>query len=46
MMDELRNVCIKTPLLQSIKEIPIFSKAIKELSTQRLGRRRKDIKII
>ena len=46
MMDELRNVCIRIPLLQAIKEIPIFAKTIKELSTQRLGRKRKDIKII
>jgi len=46
MMDELRNVCIKIPLLQAIKEIPIFAKTIKELSTQISGRKRKDIKII
>ena len=24
MLDELKNVCIKIPLLQAIKEIPIF----------------------
>jgi len=46
MMDELRNVCIKFPLFQFIKEIPIFAKTIKELSTQILGRGRKDIKRI
>lgn len=43
MMDELRNVCIKIPLLQVIKEIEIFAKKIKELSTQRSGRRTKDL---
>lgn len=46
MMDELRNVCITIPLLQATKEIPIFAKTIKELSTQRSGRRRKYIKRI
>lgn len=30
--DELKNVCIKIPLLQATKEIPIFAKAIRELS--------------
>ena len=28
-LDELRNVCIKIPLLQAIKEIPILAKTIK-----------------
>ena len=46
MMDELRNVCIKIPLLQAIKEIPIFAKTIKELSIQISGRKIKYIKII
>ena len=45
-MDELRNVYIKIPLLQAIKLIPIFAKAIKELSTQRSGGKRKDIRRI
>jgi len=46
MMDELRNVCIKIPLLHAVKEIPIFAKTIKELSTQISGRKIKDIKMI
>jgi hypothetical protein len=29
-LDELRNVCVKIPLLQAIKDIPIYTKAIKE----------------
>lgn len=33
-MDELKNICIRIPLLLAIKEIPIFAKTIKELSTQ------------
>eukprot|EP00253_Pinus_taeda_P004263 PITA_04263 len=31
-LDELKNVCIKIPLLQAIREIPILEKTIKELS--------------
>ena len=30
-MDELNNICVKIPLLQDIKDIPIYSKVIKEL---------------
>ena len=30
-LNELNNICIKIPLLQAIKDIPIYSKVIKEL---------------
>ena len=30
-LDELKNVCIKIPLLTTIKEIPILAKTIKEM---------------
>ena len=30
-LDELKNVCVKIPLLQAIKDISIYTKAIKEL---------------
>jgi len=33
MINELKNACIKIPLLQYIKEIPIFAKIIRELSS-------------
>jgi len=46
MTDELKNVCIKIPLLQNIKEIPIFGKKIRELSIKRPGRKRKEVKRI
>jgi hypothetical protein len=46
MLDELKNVCIKIPLLQAIKEIPIFAKTIRELSIKKPGRKRKEIKRI
>jgi len=39
MLDELRNICIKIPFLQAIKEIPIFSKTIKELCIRKPGRK-------
>ena len=41
-LDELKNVCIKIPLLQAIKEIPILAKTIKELSLKRPGRKPRD----
>jgi len=42
MIYELKNVCIKIPLLQAIKEILIFAKLIKELRIKRPGRKRKE----
>jgi len=38
-LNELTNVCVKIPLLQAIKDIPIYTKAVKELC---LNKRRKD----
>ena len=46
MLDELKNVCIKIPLLQAIKEIPILAKTIRELSIKKPGRKRKELKRI
>lgn len=37
---ELRNLCIKVPLLQAIREILICSKIIRELCLKNLGRKR------
>jgi len=45
-LDELKNVCIKIPLLQAIREIPILAKTIKELSLKRPGRKLKDTRRI
>ena len=36
-LDELKNVCIKIPLFQAIKEITILSKTINELSIKKPG---------
>ena len=38
-LNELTNVYVKIPLLHAIKDIPIYTKAIKELC---LNKRRKD----
>ena len=43
---ELKNVCIKIPLLQAIKEIPILAKIIKELSMKKPERKTKELKRI
>jgi len=45
-IDELKNVCIKIPLHQAIREIPILAKKIKELSIKRPWRKSKETKII
>jgi hypothetical protein len=36
-MTELRNVCVKIPLLQEIKDVPIYAKTIKELCIKKPG---------
>ena len=41
-LNELKNICIKIPLLQAIKDIPIYSKVIKELCIKRQGKKQKD----
>ena len=45
-LDELKNVCIKIPLLQAIKKILILAKTIKELSIKKPGRKEKETKRI
>jgi hypothetical protein len=41
-MNELKNVCVKIPLLQEIIDILIYTKTIKELCIKKLGRKQKD----
>jgi len=41
-LDELKNAYIKIPLLQAIKDIPIYTKAIKELCLKKPIRKRVD----
>ena len=41
-MNELKKICIKIPLLQAIKHIPIYSKVIKELYIKLPVKKQKD----
>ena len=41
-MNELKHIYIKIPLLKSIKDIPIYSKVIKELCIKCPGKKQKD----
>ena len=41
-MNELKSFCIKIPLLQAIKDIPIYSKVIKELCIKHPRKKQKD----
>jgi hypothetical protein len=41
-MNELRNVCVKIPLLQAIRDVPIYVKTIRELCIKKPGRKQKD----
>ena len=41
-MNELKNIRVKIPLLQAIKDMPIYSKVIKELCIKRRGKKQKD----
>ena len=43
---ELKNIFVKIPLLQAIKDIPIYNKVIKELCIKSLGKKQKDPPII
>lgn len=38
---QIINLCVKIPLLQAIKDIPIFAKTIKELCIKKPGRKKK-----
>ena len=40
-MNELKNICVKIPLLQYIKDIPIYSKVTKEICIKRPGKKKK-----
>ena len=39
LLGELKNLCIKVPLLQAIQDIPIYAKTIKELCIRKPNRR-------
>jgi hypothetical protein len=39
---ELKNLCVKIPLLQDLQDIPIYAKTIKELCEKKSGRKTKN----
>jgi hypothetical protein len=41
-LNELKNICVKIPLLEAIKNIPIYTRTIRELCLKKSGRKRKD----
>ena len=43
---ELRNICVKIPLLQAIKYIPIYAKIVRDLCIKKPGRKRKEPPVI
>jgi hypothetical protein len=45
-LNELKNICVKILLLQAIKDIPIYSKVVKELCIKNPGRNKKDPPIV
>eukprot|EP00253_Pinus_taeda_P033163 PITA_33163 len=42
LLGELKNLCVKIPLLQAIKDVSIYNKLIKEKCFKHPGRRRRD----
>jgi len=45
-LNELKDICVKIPMLQAIKDISIYSKVIKELCIKKPGRKQKDPPIV
>jgi hypothetical protein len=46
LLGELRNVCVKIPLFQAIKDVPIYAKVVRELCLKKPGRKKKDPKTV
>lgn len=42
LLDELKNVCIRIPLLQALKDIPIYANTVREFCINNSGRKRKE----
>ena len=40
--NELKNVCINIPLLQAIRDVPIYSKMVRELCLKKPDQKQKD----
>ena len=39
---KLKNLCVKIPLLQAIRDIPIYAKIVRKLFLKKVGRKKKD----
>ena len=39
---KLKNLCVKIPLPQEIRDIPIYAKTVRELCLKKVGRKKKD----
>ena len=46
LLGELKQLCVKIPLLQAIKDVPIYKKLIKEKCFRHPGRRKRDASTI
>eukprot|EP00253_Pinus_taeda_P021375 PITA_21375 len=46
LLGELKQLCVKIPLLQAIKDVPIYNKLIKEKCFRHPGRRKKNASTI
>jgi len=42
LIDELKNSYVKIPLLQNVKDIPIYTKTIKELCIKKTDKKKRD----
>jgi hypothetical protein len=42
LIGELKNMYVKIPLLQAIRDIPIYTKAIRDVCVKKPGRKSKD----
>ena len=42
LLRDLENLCVKIPLLQAIKDVPIYNRLIKEKCFKKPGRRKRD----
>ena len=41
-MDQIKKMIVKIPLLDALKEVPIYNKAIKEACIKKTRRKKKD----
>jgi len=42
LLGELNNICVRIPLIQAIKDVPIYNKLLKEKCFKHLGRQKRD----